>query len=65
MQEVWKVSTTAGLKRVKKGSSAQEGSVSSVSKESESSSRISASGVPSTSGSTHTDTSLVSSCYWI
>ncbi|KNA17373.1 hypothetical protein SOVF_080580 [Spinacia oleracea] len=59
-QEVWKVSTTAGLKRVKKGSSAQEGSVSSVSKESESSSRISASGVPSTSGSTHTDTSLTS-----
>uniref|UniRef100_A0A803LK69 FMP27/BLTP2/Hobbit GFWDK motif-containing RBG unit domain-containing protein n=1 Tax=Chenopodium quinoa TaxID=63459 RepID=A0A803LK69_CHEQI len=56
-QEVWKVSTTAGLKRVKKGSFPQEGS---GSKDSEGSSRTSASGVPSTSGSTHTDTSLAS-----
>lgn len=57
-QEVWKVSTTAGLKRVKKGSSVHEGSGSI--KESDSSSRISASGLPSTSGSTHADTSLAS-----
>lgn len=63
IQEVWKVSTTAGLKKVKKGGSAQEGSGSTGTKESEGSSRTSASGAPSTSGSTHADTSLVSS-YW-
>ncbi|KAL9229212.1 hypothetical protein vseg_004701 [Gypsophila vaccaria] len=55
-QEVWKVSTTAGLKRGKKGS-IQEVSGSNVSKESEGSSRSSASGLPSTSGNTHADSS--------
>lgn len=59
-QEVWKVSTTAVLRRAKKGTSAQEGSGSTVSKESEGSSRTIASGAPSTSGSTLADTSLVS-----
>lgn len=54
-QEVWKVSTTAGLKRVKKGSSMQEGSGSNAMKESEGSSRSSASGLTSTSGVVHTD----------
>lgn len=34
-QEAWKVSTTAGLKRAKKGSSGQEGSGSNVTKDSE------------------------------
>lgn len=54
-QEVWKVSTTAGLKRVKKASSVSETSGFNLSKESDCSSRLSASGVPSISASTHAD----------
>ncbi|KAJ8450271.1 hypothetical protein Cgig2_004728 [Carnegiea gigantea] len=54
-QEVWKVSTTAGLKRVKKASSVSDTSGFNVSKESDGSSRLSASGVPSMSASTHAD----------
>ncbi|KAK9271467.1 hypothetical protein L1049_027058 [Liquidambar formosana] len=51
-QEVWKVSTTAGSKRVKKGSSIHEGSTSSShpTKESEVLSKSSASAAPFTSG---------------
>ena len=59
-QEVWKVSTTAGLKRVKKASSVSDTSGFNVSKESDGSSRLSASGVPSMSASTHADSAQVS-----
>ncbi|XP_057533189.1 protein SABRE isoform X1 [Amaranthus tricolor] len=59
-QEVWKVSTTAGLKRVKKASSSQEGSGSAVAKETEGLSRTSASGLSSTSASTHAESSQAS-----
>ncbi|KAH9605088.1 hypothetical protein KSS87_000957 [Heliosperma pusillum] len=55
-QEVWKVSTTAGLKRGKKGSIVEVAG-SNMTKDSEGSSRSSASGVPSTSGSSHADSS--------
>ncbi|KAH7846573.1 hypothetical protein Vadar_015665 [Vaccinium darrowii] len=62
-QEVWKVSTTAGLKRVKKGSSMHEASASSsqATKEFEVSSKSNTSGVAFTSGtcqsSSHADSS--------
>ncbi|GAB4839472.1 hypothetical protein Ancab_028995 [Ancistrocladus abbreviatus] len=52
-QEVWKVSTTAGLKRIKKGSSKDEGST----KDSEGSSKAGASALAVTSGSIHGDSS--------
>ncbi|GMH14037.1 hypothetical protein Nepgr_015878 [Nepenthes gracilis] len=58
-QEVWKVSTTAGLKRVKKGSSTHEGSGSCAysTKESEGSCKSSVSAVTIISGGMHADSS--------
>lgn len=66
IQEVWKVSTTAGSKRVKKGSSMHEASTSSSqpTKEFEVSSKSNTSGLTLTSGtsqsSSHADSSQVS-----
>ncbi|GAB2289692.1 hypothetical protein Dimus_024000 [Dionaea muscipula] len=58
-QEVWKVSTTAGLKRVKKGSSVHEfsGSSAQYMKDSEGSSKPSASTAAGASGCIHMDSS--------
>lgn len=57
-QEVWKVSTTAGLRRAKKGSTVNEASASSSHsvKELEGSSRTNPCALPLTSGSNHSST---------
>ena len=62
VQEVWKVSTTAGSKRVKKGSSIHESSASSIhsAKESDITSKSGASAPVTNQPSVHADSAQVS-----